>query len=89
MSPRATHRRVVGMHLNLDSYRNHTHRYAQLLWEETLSDGTTRVVRGRPHYEHDLHPVLTPLFGVLCEVWRHVVPELEQADAAEGRTEGP
>lgn len=89
MSPRVTHRRVVGLYVNPASDKNHSCRFARLLWEETLSDGTQRIVPGTPRYEHDVHPVLTPLFGVLCEVWRQVVSALKQADAAEGREEGP
>ena len=89
MSPRVTHRRVVGLYVNPDGFKNQTFRYACLVWEETLSDGAQRIVHGTPRYEHDIHPVLTPLFGVLCEVWRQVVSALKQADAAEGREEGP
>lgn len=89
MSPRVTSRRVVGLYVNPASDKNYSCRFVLLLWEETLSDGTQRLAYGTPRYEHDLHPVLTPLFGVLCEVWRQVVPALKHADAAEGRTEGP
>lgn len=81
MSTKLVRRRVIGLYVNPESHRNHTFRYAALLWEETYADGTTRVVHGEAHYGHTFHAVLTPVFDVLCAVWKAVMPAMQERDS--------
>lgn len=81
-TPTETSRRVVGLHVNPRSYRNHSVRYMQLVYEVTYSDATQRTDFGTPFFDHDIDEALTPLLGVTCEVWKCVVPELERRDEA-------
>lgn len=67
-------KRVVGIYVNPVSSQRETYRYVKLLYEITDSNGISQA--SHVFYEQDLPIIVRPLFSVLCEVYKQVVPVL-------------
>lgn len=79
-------RRVVGLYVSPDGYRNQSFAYFQVVYSRTTRSGGEVIEHGRPFYAHDMHPALTPLFGIVCAVWKAVMPALTQRDEVEEKS---